>query len=65
MGDVKVAAFLGIVLGADVIAALLVGSLLSAPVALALLLIAGKGARRTALPFGPFLALGAAVVLLT
>jgi leader peptidase (prepilin peptidase)/N-methyltransferase len=64
MGDVKVAAFLGVVLGADVIAALLVGSLLSAPVALALLLLKGKRARRTALPFGPFLALGAAVVLL-
>ena len=63
MGDVKVAAFLGIVLGADVIAALLVGSLLSAPVAL-VLLAKGYGARRAALPFGPFLALGAAVALL-
>ena len=64
MGDVKVAAFLGLVLGAGVIAALLVGSLLSAPVALAMLLVKGAGARRTALPFGPFLALGAAIALL-
>jgi leader peptidase (prepilin peptidase)/N-methyltransferase len=64
MGDVKVTAFLGVVLGADVIVALLAGSLLSAPVALAILLVGGAGARRTALPFGPFLALGAAVALL-
>jgi leader peptidase (prepilin peptidase)/N-methyltransferase len=64
MGDVKVTAFLGVVLGADVIVALLAGSLLSAPVALAILLVGGAGARRTALPFGPFLALGAAIALL-
>lgn len=64
MGDVKVAAFLGVVLGADVVTALLAGSLLSAPVALAMLLIKGAGARRTALPFGPFLAVGAAIALL-
>jgi leader peptidase (prepilin peptidase)/N-methyltransferase len=64
MGDVKVAAFLGVVLGADVIAALVVGSLLSAPVALGLLLVKGSGARRAGLPFGPFLALGTAVTLL-
>ena len=64
MGDVKVAAFLGVVLGGSVIAALVMGSLLSAPVALALLLVRGSGARRAALPFGPFLALGAALALL-
>jgi leader peptidase (prepilin peptidase) / N-methyltransferase len=64
MGDVKVAAFLGLVLGADVIGALIVGSLLSAPVALVLLLVKGSAARRAALPFGPFLALGAAIALL-
>jgi leader peptidase (prepilin peptidase)/N-methyltransferase len=64
MGDVKVAGFLGVVLGADVIAALIVGSLLSAPVALVLLLVRRSAARRAALPFGPFLALGAAVALL-
>jgi len=64
MGDVKVAAFIGFVLGSDVIAALAVGSLLSAPVALVLLLVRGSAARRATLPFGPFLALGAAVALL-
>lgn len=64
MGDVKVAAFLGIVLGADVIVALLAGSLASAPVALAMLLVGGAGARRSTLPYGPFLALGAGIALL-
>ena len=64
MGDVKVAAFLGVVLGADVIAALVVGSLLAAPVALVLLLVERSGARRAALPLSPFLALGTAVALL-
>jgi leader peptidase (prepilin peptidase)/N-methyltransferase len=64
MGDVKVTAFLGVVLGADVVVALLASSLLSAPVALSMLLVGGARARRTALPFGPFLALGAAIALL-
>jgi leader peptidase (prepilin peptidase) / N-methyltransferase len=64
MGDVKVAALLGFVLGADVVVALLAGSLLSAPVALAMLSINGAAARRAALPFGPFLAIGAAIALL-
>ena len=64
MGDVKVTAFLGLVLGGDVITALLVGSLASAPVALAVLVARGTAARGAALPFGPFLALGAAVALL-
>jgi prepilin signal peptidase PulO-like enzyme (type II secretory pathway) len=64
MGDVKLTAFLGVVLGADVIRALLASSLLSAPVALGMLLVGGAGARRTALPFGPFLALGATIALL-
>jgi len=65
MGDVKVTAFLGIVLGADVIVALLAGSLAAAPVALSMLLVGGAGSRRTAMPFGPFLAVGAAIALLT
>ena len=64
MGDVKLTAFLGVVLGADVILALLAGSLLSAPVALAMLLVRGRAARNAALPFGPFLATGAALALL-
>src|SRR5215218_8454413 len=38
--------------------------LLPTPVALGMLLVGGARARRTALPFGPFLALGAAIALL-
>jgi len=65
MGDVKVTAFLGIVLGADVVVALFAGSLVAAPVALSMLLVGGAGSRRAAMPFGPFLAVGAAIALLT
>jgi leader peptidase (prepilin peptidase) / N-methyltransferase len=64
MGDVKLAAFLGVVLGAEVITALLAGSLMSAPVALAMLLVGAPRARRAALPYAPFLAAGAAIALL-
>lgn len=63
MGDVKLAALLGLVLGSDVIAALLIGSLAAAPVAAALLLLGRAEARRAAIPFGPFLALGAGIVM--
>lgn len=64
MGDVKLAALLGLALGADVIAALLVGLVGAAPVAAGTLVLGGAEARRTAIPLGPFLALGAGVVLL-
>jgi leader peptidase (prepilin peptidase)/N-methyltransferase len=64
MGDVKLAAVLGLFLGRSVapamLAALLSGSLLGAAI------VAQKGARegrKTAVPFGPFLALGALVGL--
>jgi leader peptidase (prepilin peptidase) / N-methyltransferase len=64
MGDVKLAAVLGLFLGRSVapamLAALLSGTLLGAAI------IAQKGAqegRKTAVPFGPFLALGALVGL--
>jgi leader peptidase (prepilin peptidase)/N-methyltransferase len=65
MGDVKLAAVLGLFLGRSVgpavFFALLSGTLLGAAI------IARKGAhegRKTAVPFGPFLALGAVVALL-
>lgn len=64
MGDVKLAALLGLALGGGVIGALLIGFLAVAPVAAALLLVRGVDARRAAIPFGPFLALGAGVALL-
>ena len=64
MGDVKLAAVLGLFLGRDVGPALFValvsGTLIGAVV------IARKGARegrKTAVPFGPFLALGGVVAL--
>jgi leader peptidase (prepilin peptidase)/N-methyltransferase len=64
MGDVKLAAFLGLLLGAKVFPALMLGFAATAPVFVALLVLHGRAARRMTLPLGPFLALGAAVVLL-
>jgi prepilin signal peptidase PulO-like enzyme (type II secretory pathway) len=65
MGDVKLGALLGLALGADVVAALMVGFVAVVPVAVAMLLARRADLRSTAIPFGPFLALGAAVVLLS
>ncbi len=65
MGDVKLAAVLGLFLGRDVGPAMLVA--LVAGVLVGALVIARKGARegrRTAIPFGPFLALGGVAGLL-
>jgi leader peptidase (prepilin peptidase) / N-methyltransferase len=61
MGDVKLAVLLGLALGGGVIAALLVGLVIAAPAALILLARRGAGAT---MAYGPFLAFGAAVVLL-
>lgn len=60
MGDVKLAAVLGLFLGRDVAPAMLIALLSGA--LLGALVIARKGAakgRKTAVPFGPFLGLGA------
>jgi len=62
MGDVKLAAFLGAWLGRDVLIALVVGSLLGAALAIAVLLLRGGG-RRSMLPYGPALAAGGVVAL--
>jgi leader peptidase (prepilin peptidase) / N-methyltransferase len=64
MGDVKLALLLGAALGKGVVAGLALGALSAMPVALYVLLRGGSQARKAVLPFGPFLALGAAVVLL-
>ena len=64
MGDVKLAAFLGVLLGAEVLPAMMLGFVATAPVLVFLLVFRGREARRTALPLGPFLALGAAILLL-
>jgi leader peptidase (prepilin peptidase) / N-methyltransferase len=63
IGDVKVAALLGAALGAPVAVALAVGSLAAWPVAFVLVL-RGASVRGATIPFGPFLALGGAVMLL-
>ena len=64
MGDVKLAFLVGLVLGEDVMLAILVASLAVLPVALALLVRHGGAALRMGVPFGPFLALGAVAALL-
>lgn len=64
MGDVKLAFLLGLVLGEDVLLAIVIASLAVLPVALALLVRHGGAAMRMGVPFGPFLSLGALVALL-
>jgi leader peptidase (prepilin peptidase)/N-methyltransferase len=64
MGDVKLAGMMGLFLGSAVAPAILVA--LVAGVCLGAVVIARKGAqagRKTAVPFGPFLALGALVAV--
>jgi leader peptidase (prepilin peptidase)/N-methyltransferase len=64
MGDVKLAATLGLLLGRNVAPAMLVALLAAVVVGLVLILRAPSGERRTTgLPFGPYLALGALVGL--
>ena len=63
MGDVKLAAFLGAWLGRDVLVALVVGSLLGAAMAIAVLGLRRGDARRTMMPYGPSLAAGGVVAL--
>ena len=64
MGDVKLAALMGLYLGRAVAPALLIGFLAGALVGVALLLREGAAARKRGVPFGPFLALGGVVGLL-
>jgi leader peptidase (prepilin peptidase) / N-methyltransferase len=65
MGDVKLVFFLGLGLGRSVISAVVLGILAAGLVGLAVLLRYGSAGRKVALPFGPFLAAGSLVVLLT
>lgn len=64
LGDVKLAATMGLFLGRDVGAALLVALLAGALVGLVLIARDGTAARKQAIPFGPFLAVGGVVGLL-
>lgn len=65
MGDVKLAAVLGLFLGRSVAVAILVGVLAGTLVGAAIIARLGVATgRKTAVPFGPFLALGGVVALL-
>jgi leader peptidase (prepilin peptidase)/N-methyltransferase len=65
MGDVKLAGVLGLFLGRSVSVAILVAVLAGAVVGVAVMARLGvKRGRKTAIPFGPFLALGGVVALL-
>lgn len=64
LGDVKLAALMGLYLGRAVAPALLLAFAVGALVGLALIARRGIAARKQAVPFGPFLALGGLVALL-
>lgn len=64
MGDVKLAALMGLFLGRYVAPALLVALAAGSIVGIAMIARDGAQARKQAIPFGPFLALGGVVGLL-
>jgi leader peptidase (prepilin peptidase) / N-methyltransferase len=64
LGDVKLAATMGFFLGRNVAPAILVALLAGSLVGLAMIARLGAAARKQAIPFGPFLALGGVVGLL-
>jgi leader peptidase (prepilin peptidase)/N-methyltransferase len=64
LGDVKLAAVMGFFLGRNVAPALLAALVAGSVAGLALIAREGASARKKAIPFGPFLALGALVGLL-
>jgi leader peptidase (prepilin peptidase)/N-methyltransferase len=63
MGDVKLAGVMGLYLGKAVAPALLIGFAAGALFGLALIASRGAEARKQAVPFGPFLALGGIVAI--
>ena len=63
MGDVKLVGFLGAVLGAQVVPALVVGTALGAVAAGLILLRHGSDARTRTFAYGPFLAAGGLAML--
>jgi len=64
LGDVKLTAVMGLYLGRNVAPAVLVALLVGSLVGLAMIARQGPAARKQAIPFGPFLALGGVVGLL-
>jgi leader peptidase (prepilin peptidase) / N-methyltransferase len=63
MGDVKLGLLLGAALGWGVFSALLVAFICTFPIALTTLARGGAEARKATIPLGPFLTLGALVIL--
>jgi leader peptidase (prepilin peptidase)/N-methyltransferase len=63
MGDVKLAAFLGSWLGWQALTAVLLGSFAALVPSIFVLVRRGRSARKLAIPFAPFLALGGVVAL--
>jgi len=63
MGDVKLALLLGAALGRTAPVALMVGMLAALVPVVVLFAVHGMGARKMAIPFGPFLAFGGVVAL--
>ena len=64
MGDVKLIAFLGALLGSGVLPALVVGTSAGAVGAAVILLRHGGAGRKRTMPYGPFIAFGALAMLL-
>lgn len=65
MGDVKLMLLIGAALGWNAAGALLLSFVCAFPVALVILIRGGSAARKATLPFGPFLAAGALIMLFT
>jgi len=63
MGDVKLALLMGAMLGKTVTVALMFGMLAAVVPGIYLILRHGQAGRKTAIPFGPFLALGSVIAL--
>ena len=61
MGDVKLVGVMGIYLGSGIAPAMLIGFLVGSVVGIAIMAREGRAARKKAVPFGPFLALGGLV----
>lgn len=64
LGDVKLAAVMGLFLGRNVAPAILIALLAGSLLGLIMIAREGSEARKRAIPFGPFLALGGVVALL-
>jgi leader peptidase (prepilin peptidase) / N-methyltransferase len=64
MGDVKLAGVMGLFLGLSVIPALAIAFLAGSVVGIAIVVRAGRDARKTGVPFAPFLAFGGLIALL-